>query len=95
MGSFIDFIEENSGPRIKRVRLRIRNGKIQRNVRVNNVGKGFKLTHGRLVRMSSTERLHRRRGARRAKIKMRSKKARIAMKRMRSMRRRKMMLGIH
>jgi hypothetical protein len=86
MESFKEFITE-SGPRIKRVRIRIRNGKIQRNIKVSNV-KGFKLTGGRLVRMSSMERLHRRRGARKGKVKRRSKMARTLMKRSRSIRRR-------
>ena len=86
MGAFSEFLAE-AGPRIKRVRIRIRGGKVQRNVKVSNV-KGFRMSHGRLTRMSASERLHRRRGARRAKIKLRSKKARIAMKRARSMRRR-------
>jgi hypothetical protein len=86
MGEFKEFLEE-SGPRIKRVRIRIRNGKIQRNVKVSNV-KGFRLNHGKLVRMSATEKLHRRRGARKAKVKLRAKRARIAMKRARSIRKR-------
>lgn len=86
MGTFLEFLTE-AGPRIKRVRIRIRNGKVQRNIKVSNV-KGFRLNHGRLVRMSATEKLHRRRGARKAKFKIRAKKARIAMKRARSMRKR-------
>lgn len=89
MGDFVDFLNE-AGPRIKRVRVRIRNGKIQRNVKVSNV-KGFRLAHGKLVRMSATEKLHRKRGARKAKVKLRAKRARIAMKRARSMRRRQAM----
>ena len=87
MSKFIDYLQENSGPRIKRVRIRIRGGKLQRNVKVSNVP-GFRLSHGSLVRMSSVERMHRRRGARKAKVKLKAKKARIAMKRARSMRRR-------
>lgn len=86
MGAFKEFLTE-IGPRIKRVRVRIRGGKVQRNIRVSNV-KGYRMNHGKLVRMSASEKLHRRRGARRAKIKLRSKRARIAMKRARSMRRR-------
>lgn len=76
-----------AGPRIKRVKFRIRNGKVQRNVRVSNV-KGFTLRGGRMVRMSATERLHRKRGARRGKIKRRAKLARILLRRSRTMRRR-------
>jgi len=86
MESFKEFIAE-AGPRIKRVRVRFRNGKIQRNVKVSNV-KGYKMTGGRLVRMSTTERMHRKRGARKGKIKRRAKMARTLMKRSRTMRRR-------
>jgi len=86
MGSFATFLTE-VGPRIKRVRIRIRGGKVQRNVKISNV-KGFRLSHGKLVRMSASEKLHRKRGARRAKFKLKSKRARILMKRARSMRRR-------
>lgn len=86
MKSFQEFITE-SGPRIKRVRVRIRNGKVQRNVRVSNV-RGFTMRGGKLVKMSAIERLHRKRGARRGKIKRRAKQARIRLKTMRSMRKR-------
>lgn len=85
MGTFLEFLAE--GPRIRRIRVRIKNGKVQRNVRLSGV-KGFRMHAGRLVRMSASEKMKRKRGARRAKIKMRSKKARIAMKRKRSMRKR-------
>lgn len=94
--TFAEFIAEQqldeAGPRIKRIKVRFRGGVIQRNVRVNNVHGFFKLkgrgSNARLVRMSSTERMHRRRGARRAKFKRRAKASRIRMKRMRTMRRR-------
>ena len=88
MKTFEEFLIE--GARIKRIRFRIRNGKIQRNKRVSGV-KGFSLRHGRLVRMSSTEKLHRKRGARRAKIKRRAEKQRSLIKRRRSLRKRKSM----
>lgn len=85
MSGFKDFLAE--GPRIKRIRIRIRGGKVQRNVRVSGV-KGFRVSKGRLVRMSAQERMHRKRGARKAKVKRRSHKARTLMKRQRSLRRR-------
>jgi hypothetical protein len=84
MKTFEEHLAE-AGPRIKRIRVRIRNGKVQRNIRKSGI-KGYTLRGGRLIRMSTTERLHRKRGARRAKIKRRSKMARILLKRKRSMR---------
>lgn len=84
METFTEFLAE--APRIRRIRVRIRNGKVQRNVRKSAV-KGYTLRGGRLQRMSTTERMHRKRGARRAKIKRRAKRARILMKRRRSLRR--------
>jgi hypothetical protein len=84
METFAEFLAE--APRIRRIRVRIRNGKVQRNVRKSAV-KGFTLRGGRLKRISTQERMHRKRGARRAKIKRRAKMARILMKRRRSMRR--------
>lgn len=85
MKTFIQFLAE--GPRIKRIRVRIRNGKVQRNKRVSGV-KGFTLRGNKLVRMTAQERLHRKRGARKGKIKRRAKLARALMKRKRSLRRR-------
>jgi hypothetical protein len=86
MKKFLEHISENSNHmRIRRIRLRIRNGKVQRNVKKSGV-KGYTLRGGRLIRMSTTERLHRKRGARRGKIKRRAKMARILMKRKRSLR---------
>lgn len=82
--SFKEFISE--APRIKRIRVRIRGGKVQRNVRASNV-KGFTLRGGRLVRMSASEKRHRKMGARRGRVKRRAKRARALMKRRRSMRR--------
>lgn len=80
----------NEAPRIKIIRLRIRNGKIQRRKKLSNV-KGYTLRKGRMVRMSSSERRHRKLGARRARIKRRSKRSRTRMKLRRSLRRRKSM----
>jgi hypothetical protein len=67
--------------RIKIVRARIRNGKIQRRKRVSNV-KGYTMRKkgkgpARLTRMSPTERRKRRMGQRRGKLKRRQKAARI------------------
>ena len=84
MISFAEFLTE--APRIKRVRVRIRNGKVQRNKRISTV-KGYTLRGGRLTRMTSMEKMHRKRGQRRGKIKRRAKLARALMKRKRSMRR--------
>jgi len=81
---FQDFISE--APRIKRIRVRIRNGKVQRNRRASGV-KGFTLRGGRLIRMTTQERLHRKRGQRRGKVKRRAKLARALIKRRRSLRR--------
>lgn len=74
--------------RTKVVKFRIRNGKIQRRKRVSNV-KGYTFRGGKLTRMSPAERRKRKMGAKRAKIKRRSKMARINMKRARSMLKRK------
>jgi len=82
------FLDE--APRIRLIKVRIRNGKIQRRVRVSGI-KGFTIRGNKMIRMSSMERMHRRSGARRGKIKRRAKMARIIMKRSRSLRRRKSM----
>ena len=89
--SFAEFISE-AGLRIKRIRVRVRAGKVQRNVRRSNI-KGYTLRGGRLVRMSTQERLHRKRAARRAKVKRRAKMGRALMKRRRSLRRLNAMMG--
>ena len=92
MKTFEEFLAE-AGPRIKRIRVRIRAGKVQRNVKKSGI-KGYTLRGGRLIRMSTTERLHRKRGARRGKIKRRAKMARILMKRKRSLRKLKSLGGM-
>lgn len=74
--------------RIKIVKFRIRNGKIQRRKKVSNVA-GYTFRGGKLKRMSPTERRKRRLGQKRAKIKKRAKMARILMKRKRTMLKRK------
>ena len=76
--------------RTKIVKVRIRGGKVQRRRKVSAV-KGFTLRGGRLIRMSPTEKIHRRMGARKAKIKRRAKLARSLMKRRRSLMKRKSM----
>jgi hypothetical protein len=59
--------------RTKLIRVRIRAGKVQRRKKFSTVP-GYTIRGGRVVRMSSQERRHRKMGARRAKIKLRSKK---------------------
>jgi len=76
--------------RTKIVRIRIRAGKVQRRKKFSTV-LGYTIRGGRLVRMSSQERRHRKMGARRAKIKLRSKKSQILRKRNISLRKRKAM----
>lgn len=66
--------------RIKIVRARIRNGKIQRRKKVSNVP-GMTLRSGRLTRMSPTERRNRKLGQRRGKLKRRAKKSQMLRRR--------------
>jgi hypothetical protein len=72
------------------VRVRIRAGKVQRKKKFSTVP-GYTIRGGRLVRMSSQERRHRKMGARRAKVKLRSKRNIILRKRKISLRKRKAM----
>lgn len=74
--------------RIKVVKLRVRGGKIQRRKKVSTV-KGSKLKGGKLVRMSAKERIDRKRGARKAAMKGKAKRARALIKRKRSLAKRK------
>lgn len=74
--------------RVKVVKLRIRNGQVERRKRVSNVP-GFTLRGGKLTRMSAAERRRRKLGAKRAKIKKRSKMQQILRKRSRSIQKRK------
>jgi hypothetical protein len=76
--------------RTKLVRVRIRAGKVQRKKKFSTV-KGYTIRGGRVVRMSSQERRNRKMGARRAKVKLRSKKNIILRKRKISLRKRKAM----
>ena len=52
--------------RVKIIRVRIRNGKVQRRKKLSAV-KGYTIRKGKLTRMNATERRHRKLGARRAK----------------------------
>ncbi len=94
--SFAEFIAEAgtpyTGTRIRRVKVRIRGGKVQRNVKRSGV-KGFTLRGGKLMRMSAAEKRHRKLGAKRGKMKRRASRARALMKRRRSMRRLHALLG--
>ena len=76
--------------RTKLVRLRIRKGKVQRRKKFSTV-KGYTIRGGKMVRMSPLERMHRKRGARRTKIKLRAKKNVILRKRNISLRKRRAM----
>lgn len=76
--------------RTKVVKVRIRGGKVQRRKKVSAV-KGFTLRGGKLVRMSPAEKIRRKQGARKAKVKRRAKLARSLIKRRRSLMKRKSM----
>ncbi len=73
--------------RVKIIKARIRNGKIQRRKKVSNVP-GFTMRGGKLTKMSAKERMDRKRGAKRGKVKRKAKMARALMKRKRSMQKR-------
>lgn len=74
--------------RAKIIRIRVRGGKVQRRKKLSDV-KGYTIRGGKMIRMSPRERLKRKIGARRAKVKRRAKKARMLMKRKRALRKRK------
>lgn len=76
--------------RTKLIRMRVRNGKVQRRKRLSAV-KGYTFRSGRMVRMSPQERLHRKRAARFTKIKIRAKKSVILRKRRMSLNKRRAM----
>ncbi len=73
--------------RINLYKIRIRAGKVQRRVKRSAI-KGYTIKGGRLVKMSSSERMKRKKGARRAKIKRRAHKSQIAKHRKISIRKR-------
>lgn len=81
-------VQIDEAGRFKIVRVRIRNGKIQRRKKVSTV-KGYTFRKGKFVRMSASERRHRKVGARRAKIKRRSERSRIRLHMKRALRKRK------
>lgn len=76
--------------RTKVVKVRIRGGKVQRRKKISAV-KGFTIRGGKLVRMSPAEKLRRKMGARKARVKRRAKLARSLIKRRRSLMKRKSM----
>ena len=69
------------------IRARIRGGKVQRKKKVST-RPGYTFRNKKLIRMTSGERLRRRRGARKGKVKRKAKRARILMKTKRSLRKR-------
>jgi hypothetical protein len=76
--------------RKKLIKARVRGGKVQRRKVVSGV-KGYTIRGGKMVRMSSSERLRRRIAQRKGKVKRRAKLARALIKRKRSLRKRKSM----
>lgn len=74
--------------RAKLIKIRIRGGKVQRRKKVSGV-KGYTFRGGRMVRMSTTELRNRKMGARKAKIKRRTKMNQILRKRKISLRKRR------
>jgi len=80
--------EELDEARINIVRARVRGGKVQRRKKVSNVP-GMTMRGGTLKRMSAAERRRRKMGARKGKVKRRSKLSRSLMKRKRSLQKRK------
>jgi hypothetical protein len=73
--------------RTKMVRVRIRQGKVQRRRRLSSV-KGYTIRGGKMIRMSPMERRNRKMGARRSKFKRRAKLRQSLRKRKMSLRRR-------
>lgn len=92
---FFGELNESSGGVIKQgrtkiIRIRIRNGKVQRRKKFSSV-KGYTIRGGKLVRMSQREKTRRRLAAKRAKLKRRAKMRQILRKRKLSLRRRKVL----
>lgn len=92
MITFTELVEKTNNNvqrsgRTKIYRIRIRNGKIQRRKKVSAV-KGYTIRGGKLIRMSTKERMDRKRGARRAKVKRRAHRAQALRKRRMSLRKR-------
>ena len=88
----LDLLEANvmKMGRTKLIRLRVRNGKVQRRKKFSTAP-GYTIRGGRLVRMSATERMRRKRGVRRAKFKIKAKRNQILRKRNISLRKRRAM----
>jgi hypothetical protein len=83
--------EQLDEARIKIIKARIRNGKVQRRKKLSNV-KGYRMTaKGTLKRMTPAERRRRKLGQKRGKIKRRAKMSRTRMKRKIALRKRKML----
>jgi hypothetical protein len=76
--------------RTKLVRVRIRKGKVQRRSKVSAVP-GYTMRGGKMIRMSSAERRHRKMAARKSKFKRRAKLGQALRKRKMSLRRRSSM----
>ena len=96
VGVEVDFIEEELDEaitnvtkmgRTKLIRVRVRQGKIQRRKKFSTV-KGYTIRGGKMVRMSSMERRHRKMAAKRSKFKRRAKLQQSLRKRQRSLRKR-------
>lgn len=91
---FVDDIHEaknvQKSGRTKLIRLRVRNGKVQRRIRKSAVS-GYTLRSGKMVRMSTIERRHRKMAARKSRYKRRAKLQQALRKRKRSIRRRQAM----
>jgi hypothetical protein len=92
----VDIVDELDEANVSRqgrkkvIRVRIRGGKVQRRVQKSAVP-GYTIRGGKVVRMSSAERRHRKMAARRAKFKRRAKMKQAIRKRQRSLRKRKAM----
>lgn len=88
----LDLLEANviRMGRTKLIRLRVRGGKVQRRKKFSSAP-GYTIRGGRLVRMSAIERMRRKRGARRAKVKIKTKRSQILRKRKISLRKRRAM----
>jgi hypothetical protein len=82
--------EQLDEARIRIVKARIRNGKVQRRKKVSNV-KGYTMRNGKMTRMTPGERRRRKLGQKRGKIKRRAKMSRTRMRRKVALRKRKML----
>jgi hypothetical protein len=93
IGVEVDFVDDLSEGnvlrmgRTKMVRVRIRQGKVQRRRKLSSV-KGYTIRGGKMIRMSPMERRNRKMGARRSKFKRRAKLRQSLRKRKMSLRRR-------